>query len=749
MDQWQIVTRIARGVYRRRKRLVGLTFVIAAVLLCPLAYYLSREPPRFRTSATILLEARPDRVPVFQEFSPYRPLPVQLAILQSRSLAEAVVDNLPKASLQDLVENPYHVDYLQVIKNFYLRWRGREPEVESPQRRALTELQKARVVFDTSKGNGIVDVIALASKPQVAIDIVNTYIEVLLGRTRSFNVDDARLSREFLEQQLADVKRNLRSAEESLRNFTAAHGGIKIPERAQTTTGQLAQTENALAEVETNRKMLETRLRGLREKLESQKNAPPVPGLAPAPPPRTAPAVHRLRAQLAQLESGLLELKTRYTDEHPRVAQLREQIAEVQRQLGDQVKSNSATPLPTAGPPADRVNFAEHVVTLETSLHALIAQEEALRKKGEELRQGLTGLSRSELEYTRLVRDVQSNQTLHAMLADKLTAARIREQGEMKVVKIIDPAGHPQPATSEKRVRFFTFALAMALATGVGVPAAVEWFHKKVETEEDVYTYTGLPMLAMIPRVRSGQPVFVDATRGEDLERLGETLIFTEAFRSLRVALQLASRTEPFRTFVVVSPFAGEGKSTTVVNLGFAFREAGIRVVIADTDLARPTLAQTMKVEPTGELVRAIHAGVGIQETLVEVGEGMWLAAQAKTTQPGHRGTLATARVKEFVGGLAERADIVLFDSSPILLIQDSLFLAAAVDAVILVAKAGSTACRDLARAKAMLDSVGARTIGAVINEMPGRVLKSYYTQYYNAYVRPRGKSSRRRRLRA
>ena len=78
---------------------------------------LHRCPRSRRATArprVVLLEARPDRVPVFQDMSPNRPFPVQLAILASRSLAETVVESLPKASLQELLETSYQADPLQL-----------------------------------------------------------------------------------------------------------------------------------------------------------------------------------------------------------------------------------------------------------------------------------------------------------------------------------------------------------------------------------------------------------------------------------------------------------------------------------------------------------------------------------------------------------------------------------------------------------------------------------------------------------
>src|SRR5712691_11070281 len=126
MESWSILERLGRGIMRRRKRLALITVVVALFALLPAAYYASKEPPRYRSSAVVLLEARPDRVPIFQDLSPVRPLAVQMAILASRSLAETVVENLPNASLQEILETSYQVDYWQTLNNAYFRWRGVE-----------------------------------------------------------------------------------------------------------------------------------------------------------------------------------------------------------------------------------------------------------------------------------------------------------------------------------------------------------------------------------------------------------------------------------------------------------------------------------------------------------------------------------------------------------------------------------------------------------------------------------------------
>jgi len=724
--------RLVRGVIRRRKGLVLITSLIAVLVLLPIAYIASQEPQRYRSSAVVLLEAQ-GRVPVFQDISPTRSFPVLLAILSSRSLAESVVDSLPKASVQELLETSYQTDPWQSLWGLYLGWRGVEVPVPAPSRRALAELQRARVSFQPwPEKSGIITISAEASRPNVAVDIANTYIEALMSRTRTFNIDDARVSREFLEQQLTDVKRTLNASEQALQSFVSSHGGVRLPEQSRATADRLGAIEARLAEAVSNRKMVETRREGLREKVDGQKR----PGVA-APASRTcSPDIDRLRNQLSQLESSLLDLRMRFTEEHPRVQLVKNRIDELTNLLAGALKDCVVSvPSPSAVPPAERLNFSDQVIALESTYHSMLAQEDALQKQAESLRQSLKGLSSGEAEYARLAREVDSQRNLHSMLSDKLTASRIREQGEMKIVKIIDPASSPVPVGNNKRMLALAVAFAAALGIGATVPAGVEWLHRRIENEDDVEAATGLPVLAMVPRIRGARPVFMSGVP-ESGRGPSDQLMFTEAFRALRVAIELSTRGEPMKRILVTSAFAEEGKSTIVANLGLALTEAGRQVVLADTDFLRPTLHKTMKIKSSKGLVETLESEHPLEPTLVPVSQGLWLAQRGESFLPRSRGMLAGSRLRDLISGMSNKADFVICDSSPVLLIPDNLLLASSMDGVILVARAGSTGFRDLARTKTVLEGAGARVLGVVLNQVPVGPLRKYYRQYYDSYVK-------------
>jgi capsular exopolysaccharide synthesis family protein len=736
MDARTIIKQVALSLFARRKKWVILTTLAGLVLLAPAAYVLSQEPPRYRTTATILIENKADRAPVFQEFSPYRPLPVQLAILQSGLLAASVVENLPKSAVDDLIRRPYGRDYLGDLMDWVSRLRGKEPAAPIPQRQAISELRRDRIRFVSQAGtSGIVEIQAEATQPQIALDIANTYIEVLLARTRSFNVEDAKSTREYLSQQTAQVSESLARSEAALRSFTLSRGGVQIPAKNNETALRLSQLETTMAEVQANKNISQSRLTAMKAKLEampaSQPPAKPVAAAAPAVNPANAV---RLRAKLSSLEAQMVEAKARYGDDHPRIRSLSQQIAAVQRELGDILRDSTATNPAIGGAVAadDRNAFAEMVAALETSVVSLSAQENALKEQIGAARRDLSGLSKDELEYRRLASDVETNRKLSTLLSDKLGAARIREQGEMNVVKVIDPPSFPNAAPNQRRLQFLGMALVLALVIGLGAPATAEYFNRPIMGEADIRAVTGLPVLTSVPVVQSQKVMFISgessATQQQDYH------LFVDAFRRLRVELQMMSDGAPLRRILVASALPFEGKSTVVFNLGLAFGEVGKRVIIADADFHRPTLHRIANATPRKGLTDLLAGTTKLIDAITSITENVQLAPRGGALTAPARTGLGTDRVGKIISDMADEVDYVLMDTSPILLVPDNLYMAAAADGIVLVVAVGQTRPRDLVRTKALLERAGTPIVGVVLNRTPVKQLNSYYKQYSAYY---------------
>jgi non-specific protein-tyrosine kinase len=185
-----------------------------------------------------------------------------------------------------------------------------------------------------------------------------------------------------------------------------------------------------------------------------------------------------------------------------------------------------------------------------------------------------------------------------------------------------------------------------------------------------------------------------------------------EAYRSLAANLQFAG--SGIQTVGVTSPGAGEGKSTTIANLGIALAENGRRVVLVDADLRRPALHDLFGLpnrEGLTNLPLTEHAALPLQETGTP---GLHLLASGPPP-PNPLEVLGARRLEQVLSLLRAQADLVLVDTPPAAVLADAALLAPRLDGVLLVVSAGRTK-RDLAkRAKEQLERAGSNVLGVVL----------------------------------
>jgi non-specific protein-tyrosine kinase len=202
-----------------------------------------------------------------------------------------------------------------------------------------------------------------------------------------------------------------------------------------------------------------------------------------------------------------------------------------------------------------------------------------------------------------------------------------------------------------------------------------------------------------------------------------------EAYRTLRTNLQFSGVDRPIRTVLVTSAGPGDGKTTVVANLGVALAESGKRVILVDCDLRRPGLHQVFGQALAPGLTNAIIESLPEPPLRATAVPGLQVLT-AGDTPPNPAEFIASERLARLLARLQERADVLVLDSPPVSIVADAAVLAPSMDGVILVVRAGGTK-RDLAqRAKEQLESVGARVLGAVLNDARlEKKVREYYTE--------------------
>ena len=212
-----------------------------------------------------------------------------------------------------------------------------------------------------------------------------------------------------------------------------------------------------------------------------------------------------------------------------------------------------------------------------------------------------------------------------------------------------------------------------------------------------------------------------------------------EAYRVLRTNLHYANPDAPLRRILITSAGPGEGKSTTVANLGISLAQSERAVLLVDTDLRRPMLHALFR-QPNNPGLSSYLAGDALLDAVVQKTAVPNLSIVASgPTPPNPAELLGSRRMRDFVNSVSERFDAVVFDSPPVLAVSDACTLASLVDGVLLVVGSGTAPQASLRRAKEQILAVRGRIIGAVVNRFDAGAAgysKRYYDTYDGYYTR-------------
>ncbi len=318
-------------------------------------------------------------------------------------------------------------------------------------------------------------------------------------------------------------------------------------------------------------------------------------------------------------------------------------------------------------------------------------------------------------------RNLEQLREMHKLLYSKIEAEKLDAAiPKNSMVQVTDRAEPGKAPVKPNKTVNIVLGLIFGLIMGIGLAFFIEYLDTSVKTIDDVERTFQAPVLGVIPQ-----------NIGYLLDEGAESK-HAEAYRVLRTNLLFSRKDEKLNTIVVVSAGAGEGKSTTTINLATVFAQAGNRVLIVDSDLRRPTLHKLFKVANNLGLTNYLLK----QNTLAEIVQttavpNLDFMASGKLPNSS-MGILGSAQMKEMIAELKQRYDFIFFDSPPILGVSDASILASEVDLVMQVIQYRRYPQPMTIRAKQMIEKVGGNFVGIVLNNINMSQDEGYY--YYSGY---------------
>lgn len=206
-----------------------------------------------------------------------------------------------------------------------------------------------------------------------------------------------------------------------------------------------------------------------------------------------------------------------------------------------------------------------------------------------------------------------------------------------------------------------------------------------------------------------------------------------EQYKTIRTNIEFAQIGSSVKSIAVTSSISMEGKSTTSVNLAHTYAQTGKKVLIVDTDLRKPTLHKTFKLNNNVGLTTALVNDEYSLESVIQYSEefGIYILPSGPIP-PNPAELVGSQEFSALLDQITELFDLVIFDTPPLHSVTDGQIVSSKVDGTILVVRQNYVQRDQVVETKVSLDNVKANLIGYILNDVPINKNKGYgYYEYY------------------
>jgi polysaccharide biosynthesis transport protein len=571
----------------------------------------------------------------------------------------------------------------------------------------------------------IIEIHYTSTDPQLAASVVNTLAATYVEQNFKTKFESTMQASDWLSKQLVDLQMKVETSQEKLVRYQKEHEIFGVDDKQNIITEKLDELNKEMTTAEFDRMQKEPVYRQTQSNDPVAVSAAIVADTTAGGTGGTSALLDKLREQEAGLRIQIADLSTQFGPSYPKITQLNNQLKEIDRQL--ESETNKAV---------------DH---LKGRYEAALQRENMLRDSFDKQKQEANKLNESAIEYSILKRDVDSNRTLYEGLLEKLKEAGVTAGLRSNNFRIINAARVPTSPSEPNIPRNLLFASVLGVISGVGLAFLLENLDNTVRTPEQAQAISGLPSLGMIPlgskstsRGAAGKRLALTASKEvvETVTQVRPQSQMAESYRALRTSLLLSNLGAPPKVIMVTSARPQEGKTTTSINTAIVLAQKGVRVLLVDADLRRPSIHKTLGMGPRSGLSNVLTGSATLQQTITTspILPNLFIMP-AGTPPPNPAELLASSNMRDLIVELRELYDHIVIDTPPTLSVTDAVVLSPRADATILVIRSGQTTKPALRRARDILMQVNAHVAGVLLNAVD---LASpdyyYYYEYQGKY---------------
>jgi capsular exopolysaccharide synthesis family protein len=664
----------------------------------------------------------------------------ELQVLQSRKLSQTIADTL--------MEERFTLDGGQ----FPVLFKSYPEDSMMTSKDTVAARIRSNIVFNqVDKLSDVVSVTYESLSPFEAGHIVNLAMSSYRDLSTKQNRLSANSAVNFLKKEQSRIKKELDNSEEQLREFMNESKLVQVQPQTEKLIDQMAELEARKQQARANLVATNSAISQYQNQLNKIK-----PGLAEQYSKSVGPKMSRFQYQLAELETQKERLlvnnpRLRNTQNPPeQLAKLNREIASFQQRIKELTQglieqSDQYLGFLGNGEGGIAQNISElnqKLIELEVQQEQFESQIDVITAQLNEQEQFFNNLPDNIVDFAQLKRDVKINEELFVTVSQQYAETALWEQTQFGLGRIVDSGFIPKEPIKPNKTLYVLVGFILGGILSVSYIFVRDAYNQGINGVEQMRKLDE-PLLSVIPSMDSyvndqhnGQATV--AVQGKDISTGLITVLdsispISESFRRLANNLIYSNPDSKMNSFMVTSSGKGEGKTTTISNLGVVLAEAGYSSLIVDTDFRRPNLHNIFGHNKKPGIIEVLFDDINIKEAIHQtVVPGLSILSSGRRP-PNASAITQSQSFLNLVKSLEEEYDFVLIDTPPFGIITDASAMIRQTDGVVVIAKFGETTEVQLSQTLEHLHRLNAKITGTVLTAFDHTESKDYYlgSSYY------------------
>jgi capsular exopolysaccharide synthesis family protein len=327
--------------------------------------------------------------------------------------------------------------------------------------------------------------------------------------------------------------------------------------------------------------------------------------------------------------------------------------------------------------------------------------------------------------------EVDTESALYDSVLKQHGTADVSSSAVATQVRVSQEPNLPTRPSKPRKTLTLAVGTLLGLIAGAAAVFGANALDSSIKTTVEAEELLGVPVLGAIPlfvneEKTKGPPRSAESRRAGMIGSRGELIVQTdpgsgtaEGFRSLRAAIGLLGKGKDHRSVLFASALPDEGKTFVSCNHALAVSQTGLKTLLIDTDLRRPSVHQVFNLQNKNGFVEMVTAGLKLEDAVYQdVAKNLdVLTSGARCPNPAE--LLSGTGFHEVLAAALKSYERVVIDCSPINLVSDSLLIASSINTVCLVIRAAETSRRDAQHAFMLLQRANIKLSGLVLNAVP------------------------------